>query len=57
MYFIFFISRDIRWTESVKHMEKVRNAYRILFGKSERRLQLEKIDVSVSIILVWVLRE
>jgi hypothetical protein len=53
----FFISRDIRWTENVKHIEKVRNAYRILFGKPERRVQLKKIDVSGSIILVWVLKE
>lgn len=56
MYFIF-ISVDIRWTEHVKHMEKVRNTYRILFGKPERRVKLERIDVIGRITLVWVLKE
>jgi hypothetical protein len=53
----FFISRDIRWAEHVKHMEKVRNMYKILFGKPEKRTQLKRIDVSGKIILVWVLKE
>jgi len=38
-------------------MEKVRSTYGILFRKPERRAQLERIDVSGRIILVWVLKE
>jgi len=38
-------------------VEKVRNTHRILFGKPERRAQLDRIDVIGRIVLVWVLKE
>jgi hypothetical protein len=38
-------------------VEEVRNTYRILFGKPERRVQLERIDISGRMILIWVLKE
>jgi hypothetical protein len=38
-------------------MGKVTNTYRILFGKPEMRVQLERIDVSGSIVVIWVLKE
>jgi hypothetical protein len=46
----------MRLKENVTRMGKIRNAYRIIDGKPERKRYLGDLDVDESIISKWVLK-
>jgi hypothetical protein len=47
-------SRRRRWAGHIALMREKRNAYRILVGKPERKRPTEDLNVSMRIILKWI---
>jgi hypothetical protein len=48
-------SRRVRWTGHVARVGEMKNAYKILVGKSEGKERSETIDVDGRIMLEWIL--
>jgi hypothetical protein len=56
LYIIRVIKSRTRWTGHVAHMSEMRNAYKVLVGKLERKRPIGvNLGIDVSIILEWIL--